>query len=139
MTVTIDRATLRTPRAALPPSTAAPVCFTRPGSVDLCVYRGDSGRIRVRVTDADGAPIDVSTAVWDCDFRAIEDATEVLCSPTVEPVPGFANAVDIVLTAAQSAALDEDCVWDLEMTLNGEVTTVLAGKVLVTKDVSRAS
>jgi hypothetical protein len=113
------------------------VCFTKPGNIDLCVYRGDSGRIRVRITDADGAPIDVSGATWDCDIRLTADSTTVLCSPDIEPVAGVTNAVDIVLTAADSAVLDDNCVWDLEMTLNGEVTTVLAGKVFVTDDVSR--
>lgn len=134
MTVTISRR----PRALLPPSVLPPVCFTRPGVVDLCVYRGDSGRVRVRVTDTDALPVDVTTATWDCDFRTTEDDATVLCSPTVEPVVGTPNAVDIVLTAAMSAVLDADCVWDLEMTLSGQVVTLLAGKVLVTKDVSRA-
>jgi hypothetical protein len=140
--VVISRAALNggvgvAPRAVLPPSEDEPICFTRPGSVDLCVYRGDSGRVRVRVTNAAGTPIDVSAATWDCDFRATHDAATVLCSPTVEPVVGTPNAVDIVLSATDSAALNDDCVWDLQMTLNAQVTTVLAGKVLVTKDVSR--
>jgi len=125
------------PRAVLPPSTVEPVCFTKPGVVNLCVYRGDSGRVRVHVNDTLGAPVDVSAATWDCDFRATNDDATVLCSPDIEPVAGEPNAVDIVLTAECSSGLDDDCVWDLEMTLNGEVTTILAGKVLVTKDVSR--
>lgn len=118
-------------------TTTGPVCFTKPGVVDLCVYRGDSGRVRVRITDANG-PVDVSAATWDCDFRATADDTNVLCSPTVEPVVGETNAVDVVITPDQSELLDADAVWDLEMTLGGQVTTVLTGKVLVTKDVSRA-
>ena len=136
--VTISRTALLAPRALLPPSDVEPVCFTKPGVVDLCVYRGDSGRVRVRITDADGQPVNVSSASWDCDFRLTEDATEVLCSPDVEPVPSVPNAVDIVLTAECSAGLNSDGVWDLQMTMNGETTTVLAGKLLVTKDVSRA-
>lgn len=118
---------------------SGPVCFTKPGTVDLCVYRGDSGRIRLRVSTPDGDPIDVSTATWDCDFRATNDSDDVIISPTVEAVAGISNAVDIVISAAESATLDADCVWDLEMTLGTEVTTILAGKVLVTKDVSRAT
>lgn len=133
MTVTLSRAALTgTPRAA-----TGPICFTKPGEVDLCVYRGDSGRVRVRVTDVDGLPVDVSTATFDCDFRANPDDVMTLISPSVVPVPGIENAVDIVLTPEESALLDADGVWDLEMTLGGEVTTLLAGKVIVTKDVSR--
>jgi hypothetical protein len=137
MTATISRRAVLAPRAVLPAAKGDPVCFTKPGVVNLCVYRGDSGRVRVRISDPEGDPIDVTTATWDCDFRSTEDDTVVLCSPSIEPVVGQTNAVDIVLTAADSAALDADCVWDLEMTLFGEVTTILAGKVLVTKDVSR--
>jgi len=137
MTLTLSKQALAAPRAVLPPSQGAPVCFTQPASVDLCVYRGDSGRVRVRLSDATGLPVDVSMAIWDCDFRAAVDNPVVLCSPTIEPVAGTANAVDIVLSSTDSALLDNDCVWDLQMTLDGEVTTVLAGRVLVTKDVSR--
>lgn len=116
---------------------SGPVCFTKPGPVDLCVYRGDSGRVRVTVTDAAGLPVDVTTATWDCDFRISASNATVLVSPDIEPVPGVTNAVDIVLTATDSALLNDDCVWDLEMTLGGEVTTILAGDVRVTQDVSR--
>jgi hypothetical protein len=126
-----------TPMAVLPKAVGGPVCFTKPGVVDLCVYRGDSGRVRVRVNDTAGLPVDVSGATWDCDFRSTLDAETVLCSPAIEPVDGITNAVDIVLSPECSASLDDDCVWDLEMSLGGEVTTILAGRVLVTKDVSR--
>lgn len=137
-TILAPRATVSVdPRATTSAAAKAPICFTKPGAVDLCVYRGDSGRVRVRLTDTLGAPIDVTEAVWDCDFRTVEDATVVLCSLTIEQVAGSTNTVDIVLSPTDSAALNADCVWDLEMTLDGEVTTVLAGKVMVTKDVSR--
>lgn len=139
MTATISRTAVVAPRAVGPSQHAArePLCFTKPGAVDLCVYRGDSGRIRVRITDDDGAPVDVTAATWDCDFRTTWDNPEVLCSLTVEPVAGQPGAVDLVLTSTDSALLNEDCVWDLEMTLDANVTTILAGKVKVTKDVSR--
>lgn len=136
MTKTLSRSVVN--GTAAPRAASGPVCFTKPGEVDLCVYRGDSGRVRVHVTDAAGEPVDVTTATWDCDFRATADDAAVLCSPDIELVVGVVNAIDLVLTTEMSAALDSDCVWDLEMTLAGEVTTVLAGKVIVTKDVSRA-
>lgn len=143
MTATISLSSAApTARAAAPPSASLfavgdPICFTKPGNVDLCVYRGDSGRVRVRLSDSLGDPIDISLASWDCDFRASVDDPTVLCSLDVEPVSGEPNAVDIVLTAEDSATLDNDCVWDLEMTLDGGTTTLLVGAVTVTKDVSR--
>lgn len=114
------------------------ICFTDPARLDLCVYRGDSGRIRVTVTGAGGAPVNISGATWDCDIRKTVDAATTAGSMTVTPVAGITNAVDVTLTAAVSATLnDPPYVWDLEMRISGEVTTILAGDFTVTRDVSR--
>ena len=51
---------------------------------------------------------------------------------------GQTNSVDVILTAELSAVLnDSPYVWDLEMTMGTEVTTLLVGGLTVTKDVSR--
>ena len=81
--------------------------------------------------------MDVSAATWDCDVRVLPDDPDPLCSPTVEPVPGNPAAVDVVMTSADSSQINSDGVWDLEMTIGGVVTTILAGRVKLTKDVSR--
>ena len=137
MTITLSRHDLEA--HAVSPRAVAPVCFTKPAFVDLCLYRGDSGRLRVTVNDdaVPPNPIDVSAATWDFDIRLSADDPTVITSLDVVPVPGQTNAVDVVLTPEQSALVNTDSVYDLEMTLAGEVTTLLAGKVLVTKDVSR--
>lgn len=127
MTISLSR--------SAPPS---PVCFTKPVKIDLCLYRGDSGRLRVEVNDDAGDPIDITTATWDCDIRAAHDDAAPLVTLAVEPVVGETNMVDLVLDAGDSETLDADGVWDLEMTLNGQVITLLYGDVFVTKDVSRA-
>ena len=136
MSVSISRAALGLPLDAM--TQMGTICFTQPEQLDLCVYRGDSGRLRVTITDADGVtPVDVSAATWDCDIRETVDGVQV-GAMAVEPVEGTTNVVELVLTPTMSAALDNPpYVWDLEMQLNGEVTTLLAGNVTVTKDVSR--
>ncbi len=124
------------------------IALSDPAELDLIGYRGDSGTFRVTVTEG-GAPLDVSTATWDCDVRGTPDGA-VLATMTVTPVAGMTNAVDVELTAEQSALVtmpnDPDAdpaaerppaVWDLEMTLAGETTTLLRGKVTMTPDVSR--
>ena len=112
------------------------IVFSDPLLVDLVVYRGDSGRFRVHVTNPDGTPLDITTATWDCDIRAAEDTEPPMATLDVNPVAGQIDTVEVVLDAATSALLT-DGVWDLEMTLNGEVQTLLKGKVVVVKDVSR--
>jgi len=122
---------------ATPFSTPLPaLTLSDPATMDITAYRGDSGTFRVTVTQ-DGSPVDVSTATWDCDIRAQEDATTTLATMTVTPVSGQTNAVDVHLSADESAKVSVAAVWDLEMTLGGEVTTLLRGKFTATKDVSR--
>lgn len=132
------------------------IALSDPAEVDIVGYRGDSGRFRVTVTKG-GAPLDVSAATWDADIRLAPDAP-VLATMTVTPVAGTTNAVDVVLPADQSALITDtatvgtpnveagpvtsvvEAVWDLEMTeagTNGATTTLLRGKVTMTKDVSR--
>lgn len=117
--------------------TFPPIILSEPSHVDLVIYRGDTGSFRVTVTDALGVPVNVSSAVWDCDLRADADATTAITSFVVTPVVGDTSSVDISITAAISATLVAGGVWDLQMTLGTTVQTILAGNVTVTKDVSR--
>jgi hypothetical protein len=117
-------------------SGATSVVISDPLPVDLFVYRGDSGRFRVTVTDSvTGDPLNISAATWDCDIRSSHDAQTVIVSLTVNEID--ANTVEVVLEPLASSLLIDQSVWDLEMTLNGEVQTLLAGVVHVHKDVSR--
>jgi hypothetical protein len=112
------------------------ITFSQPLEADLCVYRGDSGRFRVNVTNPDGTELDISAATWDCDIRATVDAEPPIC--TLDVVPVDINTVEVILTAENSRLLIVDtAVWDLEMTLGTEVQTLIRGVVNVTRDVSR--
>jgi hypothetical protein len=116
------------------------LCLTDPDNLDLCIYRGDTGRFQVDVVNADGTPANISGATWDCDIRATADSTTVLATLTVAPVGGSTSAVIVTLPAAASSALEPmtpPAVWDLQMTLSGNVETLLRGNVTVTEDVSR--
>ena len=112
------------------------VVISDPLPVDLYVYRGDSGRFRVSVVHAETAePLDVSAATWDCDIRSTHDTSTVVVSLIVNLVDQ--STVEIILEPLASSLLVDNSVWDLEMTLNGEVQTLVAGVVHVHKDVSR--
>ncbi len=112
------------------------IVFSQPTEVDLVVYRGDTGRFRVSVSNPDGSPLDVSAATWDCDIRTSEDAEPPLASLNVYPVAGETDTIEVQLNSITSRTLTGG-VWDLEMTLGGEVQTLLKGRVIVQKDVSR--
>jgi hypothetical protein len=115
------------------------IVLSRPVLANLVLYRGDSGRLKLTVT-SEGAPVDVSAATWDADVRATADSPEVLATLTITPVAGDTGSVWIDLPASESEKLTiSPAVYDVQMTLDGTVRTLLAGTVTITKDVSRAT
>jgi hypothetical protein len=117
---------------------------TAPGSYDLRLYRGDSyaWRFVLWADDERTEPVDLAGATAAAQIRPRPDAPEevdLLCT-ILEP-----NTVDVYLTADQWDAdpfeleVPPQGAWDLELTFpGGNVRTVVAGQVLVTKDVTRA-
>jgi hypothetical protein len=133
--------TLPVSRAVAPYAQTVPsnIALSGPMRVNISVYRGDSGRFRLAIGDSLGAPIDVSTATWDADIRLQADDPSTITEFDVELVTTVTdnNTIDIILDAAKSALLPATCVYDLEMTLAGEVTTLIYGTITTTYDVSR--
>lgn len=115
------------------------VVLSSPMAADLALYKGDTGKFRVTVTDDTGAPVNISTATWDSDIRVnAADAGTPVASFTVTPVGGDTSSVDVTLSAVLSAGLAvATYFYDLQMTLGGVVTTLIAGNLFVAQDVSR--
>jgi hypothetical protein len=113
--------------------------LSEPLVVDLKVYRGDTGGFRITVTDSEvpPGPVDVSTATWDADIRLKATDATVITSFDVVPVTGDVSSVDVKLPSDKSYMLDGNCVYDVQMTLDGNVYTLVGGKITVTQDVSR--
>jgi len=119
--------------------------LSEPGHLDLRLYRGDSGRFTVRVQMPDGTPVDISTAGFDCDVRTDTGVSPPLTSLQVVPI-GAADpySVEVIITPADSIAIADGLamvgqlmgVWDLQMTYNTEVITILRGHVCCVEDVS---
>jgi hypothetical protein len=119
--------------------TPASIVLSEPLNVDLAVYRGDSGTFRISVKDAAAAPVNISSATWDADIRSNAASTSVITNFVLTPVGGDTSSIDVVLTAANSELLPSNCVYDVQMTLGGKVTTLVYGDITVTIDVSRAT
>lgn len=108
-----------------------------PVNVDLSVYRGDSGSFRITVSDSDGDPINISAAVWDGDIRSEPPDVAVITNFSFVPVVGDTSSVDVTLASEDSELLDADCVYDIEMRIDDNVSTLMYGKIFITQDVSR--
>jgi hypothetical protein len=138
MTVTLSLAALGI--ASSPGScSGAPLPLSEPLVTDLWVYRGDTGRFQVAVTEADGTtPVDISAATWSAQIRLTDADVAAAAEFTIEPLAGQTHIIEVVLDAATSASLVEPSyVYDVEMTLDGEVTTLIRGTITVEGDVSR--
>ena len=113
------------------------LCLTDPVNQDLCVYRGDTGYFMIVVTEADmTTPIDITTATWQAAIKRSVDDLDVAGVFVVTPHPGEINVVDVTLFPVVSSTLDGVYVYDVEMTLDGKVTTLVAGTLTVDKDVT---
>lgn len=115
----------------------AKLVLSDPEVIDLEIYRGDSGSFIVTVTDALGAPIDVSAASWLAEIRETPDSPTPITAMTVTPVAGQPSQVAVKITPGSTNPMMKDGSWDLQMTLGGEITTLMGGKVILAKDVSK--
>jgi len=102
--------------------------------VNLLLYAGDDLGFALLVYDADGSDSDLSGATVRAQIRANpaaqQVAGEVLCT-----IDG--NAVQLHILGTVSQNLPGAAVWDCEMTRGGMVTTLVAGTVRTTADVTR--
>jgi hypothetical protein len=106
---------------------------------DLSIYQGDDYSAIVTVRNADGTPADISgytalaqirRAPADADSVVVQTMTTVVASPNI----------NLSLTNAQTQALTGRYVWDLQIiSSTGAITTILAGRVTVTAEVTRAA
>lgn len=119
----------------------------QPAEQDIEIYQGDTFDLFLRLKKLT-APltytyIDLTDAVPKAQVRATADAVGVLAEFTCAlsdqvATPGGLLAVLSKVQTAALASTPPDFVWDLEITFaNGDVKTILAGKVTVTKQVTR--
>lgn len=116
-------------------------------SLDMRVYQGVRWRRTLTFVNRDDegneTPIDLTGAVFVAHIRfrrTDSDPTAALLAETAEDDDTLAaNQLRLTLTAEQAAALTaRSYVWDLDWTdAGGDVTTPIAGRVLVTGQVTR--
>jgi hypothetical protein len=110
-----------------------------PGNYDLCIYRGDTSRWRF-VCWQDAAktlPSDLTGAAAAAQIRdrpGGNQVTQLYCG-VIAP-----NTVDVSILPADTANLPPRGVWDLQITYaSSDIRTLVAGKVLVTGDVTQTA
>jgi len=114
---------------------AATIIDARPATVDLNLYAGDDINLKILVTDDAGVDFDLTGYTAEAQIRATADAPTALdFTCTV-----LANAVNVTMPSATSTTMPIKGVWDVQViSATGVVTTLAAGKITVTPEVSRA-
>lgn len=108
----------------------------------LKVYIGDTfsaSYVLKEGSPAEAIDLDAdSWTNWTAKFRTYPTATASV-SFTVDTSDAANGRIVVSLTATQTAAMTKNGYWDLQSTRGSEVKTWIRGKVLVMKDVTRAS
>lgn len=106
-----------------------------PATYALSLYRGDTCRVRFVLweDEAKTQPVDLT---------GVTAAAEIRPAPRAQAVVTFAcaidgNAIDCVLSAAQTATAPTAAYWDLQLTYpSGDVQTIVAGGVSTRGDIT---
>lgn len=105
-----------------------------PTAVNLILYAGDDFSMVCVVKYANGSPADLSGAVALSHIRQTADSP-ILLGEFMINVSG--NEIALDLSGDVSAQLPRNSVWDLEVTINDRVTTLVAGTITMTPEVTR--
>ena len=106
----------------------------QPASLPLQLYRGDTFRVQITLSDQNNVPLDLTGVVADSEIRDRPAGSIIVPLQCAVVLP---NIVNLTLLAADSQNLPPQGVWDLKLTYpSGDVATPLAGSVTVTPDVT---
>jgi|SRR5215471_20953033 len=106
--------------------------------VDIEVYQGDDWAGIVTVMDGD-QPATLTGYTAQAQVRlGPADTTPVLVEMGAIVDPIITGRINLSITSTDSATLKCNYLWDLQLTApSGVVTTLLAGRVLVTQEITR--
>lgn len=108
---------------------------------NLIIDQGSDWRVTLIYKDSAGAVIPLTNYTAALQLRTTYDAASAslnLATGSGITITALAGKIDIHATAAQTGALVAgDYVYDLEITLSGEVTRLIQGRATVRPQVTR--
>lgn len=109
-----------------------------PATQNLKFMRGDTQDFTITLTENGSTPRDLTGHTFRAQIRTSKDASAIAASFVCTVTTPASGVVRLVLPASSSASLPEAVLfWDFEQTVDGVVTTLLAGKCTVVGDVTR--
>lgn len=117
------------------PGTGPQTVTRLPDTLNLAVYAGDDVSVDLVIQDADGADADLSEARVRAQIR-VRPQWPSVAGVFSSGISG--NIISLLLPGSVTARLPSRCVWDCELTdATDQVTTLVAGAITVTPDVTR--
>ena len=109
-----------------------------PANYPLSIRIGDTETVSVTMQDPDGDPINISGRAYSAQLR--EKASSA--SPLATFSCSIVNAAEGKFACTLSAGITENlvpanAVWDLQENNGVVITTLLAGKAVISRDVTR--
>lgn len=110
---------------------------------DLTLYRGDTERIRLTLTDPDGVPVDLTGATLSFTAKeriGDEDDVAPLAVDVVDHPEAALGIGEIELAAEATATLTPGARYQYDIQLTtaaGDVATLVSGRLKVLADVTR--
>lgn len=110
----------------------------RPARLDYRIVRGDDFADTVTIKEGSpSAAVDVSARVFTAQVRETPDGP-VVAAMTIDMVGAATGIVGYAIGDAVTATMDGAYVWDFQQSTSGVVRTLMGGKFLVSRDVTRA-
>src|SRR5215471_8187968 len=104
---------------------------------NLPIYEGDDWSASVTVTNPDGTPFNLAGYTAQAQIRRGLADTDNVIVATITAAVQTPNTVNLSLTHTQATNLAGVYNWDLQITSStGAITTLLAGQVQVTQQVT---
>lgn len=110
-----------------------------PATYNVSIYGGDDYVLPVDFVDSAGDPLDVSGRTYAAQVRAWPSGG-VLATFDVDETNAAGGTIVLSLGHAVTAGLAgtvTEARWDLSQSVGGTLTTVMAGAVDITQDVTR--
>jgi hypothetical protein len=109
-----------------------------PGRLSLIVRIGDTEQVVAAVQDDDGAAVPIAGRTYAAQIRRTPESSTIIASFTCAITDAPNGVVTCTLPAATTGTLTPGvAVWDMQETNGSVVTTLLAGFVTITQDVTR--
>ena len=111
-----------------------------PSKLDLKIYQGDDFPGLVTLYNQDGTASDITGHTASAQIRRAVADEEPEVTVEIETTVIPPNQIVLAIPHAQTEALSGEYVWDLQLTSpGGMITTVVAGKVKLTQEVTRVA